>query len=72
MTAEHSGPYYDHNGSFAFTIVVRDGNHRVVLHSDSSSLYPRVGYREKESLMERFVDRIADAINKGGNGNDGM
>lgn len=66
MTAEHIGPYYDHNGSFAFTIVVRDGGHRVVLRSDSSSLYPREGYRERQSLMERFADRIVEAINNGG------
>lgn len=66
MTAEYSGPYYDHNGSFAFTIVVHDGEHRVILHSDSSSLYPRVGHREREPLMERFADRIVEAINRGG------
>lgn len=66
MIAENLGVFYGNRGSFQFSIVVRDWEHRIVLRADSSSIHPYAGYDERGTIMRLFANRLVEAINKGG------
>lgn len=67
IAAERADVYCVHGDDYTFAMVVRDGNRSIVVKASASSITPRVGYDEMEASVRRFADRIADAINKGGN-----
>nr|DAG81941.1 MAG TPA: hypothetical protein [Caudoviricetes sp.] len=66
VTAERIDVYRDHDDECSFAIAVRDGASSIVVRASSSSIRPRAEYDERRAVMDRFADRIAEAINKGG------
>lgn len=67
ISAERADVYCLNDDDHTFAMVVRDGNRSIVVKASASSISPRVGYDEMEASVRRFADRIAAAINKGGN-----
>lgn len=59
--------YCVHGDDYIFAMVVRDGNRSIIVKASASSIFPRVEYDEMEASVRRFADRIAAAINNGGN-----
>lgn len=66
ITAERGDVYCDIGDALSVTIFVHDGNQNIALHVSSSAIYPRVEYDERRNALNRFADRIVEAINKGG------
>lgn len=66
ITAERGDVYCDIGDALTVTIFVHDGNRNIALWVSSSAIFPRVEYDERKNALNRFADRIVDAINKGG------
>ena len=66
IMAERSDVYCDIGDALSVTIFVNDGTRKIAIYLSSSSIYPRVGYDERRNDLNRFADRIVEAINKGG------
>ena len=66
ITAERGDVYCDIGDALSVTIFVHDGTRNIALRLSSSAIYPRVKFDERRNDLNRFADRIVDAINNGG------